>query len=305
MRRFAGLVVALLALVVAGGPIVAAQDATPATGTSPLAAMGYPELRVRVTDTGVEAPSTAPAGLTLLTLENASKEGTSVFLLQPPAGTTMAELRATVQAEATPGSGEEEEFPAWFYDAVLTGGPSSGPGESAQVLIDVAPGEWAIATEGSQEPAMLTVTGEGATPTAAGEPPADVTVEMQEFAFVGLDDGVPAGPQTWKITNTGKQPHILVLIKSPVTITMDQVMTLLQLPENATPPAGVPDPETFEDVNGLTVLSTGRTAWLPLDLTPGTYVALCFIPDKETHAPHAAMGMVSIFTVGEGGTPTT
>jgi hypothetical protein len=37
-----------------------------------------------------------------------------------------------------------------------------------------------------------------------------------------------------------------------------------------------------------------------MDLTPGTYIALCFVPDEQTGAPHAAMGMVAIFTVGEG-----
>ena len=52
----------------------------------------------------------------------------------------------------------------------------------------------------------------------------------------------------------------------------------------------------------MTVLSAGRTAWMAFDLQPGYYVAICFIPDKQTHEPHAALGMVSVFTVG-GGAP--
>jgi hypothetical protein len=43
-----------------------------------------------------------------------------------------------------------------------------------------------------------------------------------------------------------------------------------------------------------------RAAPLALDLAPGTYIALCFVPDEETGVPHALMGMVQVFTVGEG-----
>jgi len=42
-----------------------------------------------------------------------------------------------------------------------------------------------------------------------------------------------------------------------------------------------------------------RAAPLALDLAPGTYIALCFVPEEETGAPHALMGMVQVFTVGE------
>ena len=42
-----------------------------------------------------------------------------------------------------------------------------------------------------------------------------------------------------------------------------------------------------------------RAAPLALDLARGTYIALCFVPDEETRAPHALMGMVRVFTVGE------
>jgi plastocyanin len=97
----------------------------------------------------------------------------------------------------------------------------------------------------------------------------------------------------------------MYLIKTPQLVTMDQVMQLLQLPENATPPAGVPNPADFQDVGGMTIMSAGRTAWMAFDLQPGYYVAICFIPDKVSHQPHAALGMVSPFTVGTpgGGTP--
>jgi plastocyanin len=296
--------VVLLALAIAG-PSVAAQEATPMAAESPLSALGYPELHVRVTDTAIEAPSEAPAGLTLLTVENASQEDTGVFLIAPPPGMSLDEFRATAEAppppDATPGA--EEEFPSWLYDVILSGGPTVAAGGQGQAVIDLQPGDWAVSAEADQEPSLLTVT-EGATPTAAAEPPADLTVELQEFAF-SIPEQVAPGPQIWKLTNVGQQPHVLYLTKTPSLLTMDQVMTLLQLPDG-TPPPGVPNPEEFEDVGGLTIISSGRSAWIAPDLEPGFYLAICFIPDQESHEPHAALGMVSMFTVGEGtgGTPT-
>ena len=43
-----------------------------------------------------------------------------------------------------------------------------------------------------------------------------------------------------------------------------------------------------------------RAAPLALDLARRTYIALCFVPDEEMGVPHALMGMVQVFTVGEG-----
>ena len=79
---------------------------------------------------------------------------------------------------------------------------------------------------------------------------------------------------------------------------MNHVMTLLQS-EDATPPPDFPYQESDFDFNqpGLGALSPGQTSWLALDLAPGTYIALCFVPDRETGVPHALMGMVQVFTV--------
>jgi hypothetical protein len=41
------------------------------------------------------------------------------------------------------------------------------------------------------------------------------------------------------------------------------------------------------------------------DLTtePGSYAAVCFVFDPETGMLHLMLGMVDVFTVGEGGAP--
>jgi hypothetical protein len=44
-------------------------------------------------------------------------------------------------------------------------------------------------------------------------------------------------------------------------------------------------------------MSAGYTNFMELVLAAGEYVALCFVPDVETGAPHAALGMVMPFVV--------
>jgi len=69
MPRFA-LTTMLLALTLAVPGGVVAQDATPAALESALAALGYPELLIRVIDDAYEMPeTTVAAGRTLIRLE--------------------------------------------------------------------------------------------------------------------------------------------------------------------------------------------------------------------------------------------
>jgi hypothetical protein len=44
-----------------------------------------------------------------------------------------------------------------------------------------------------------------------------------------------------QIINIGTEPHVMLVLSPPGWLTMDQVMTPLQLPEGATPPAGLPN----------------------------------------------------------------
>jgi hypothetical protein len=138
----------------------------------------------------------------------------------------------------------------------------------------------------------------GATPEAA-MPIVDGTVRLFDFNFE-FPDTVEAGRQIWAVTNTGEQPHELLLARSPESGTTEQVLELMASEsEEATPTGGGPSFGDFEPVGGIGWLSPGATAWTEVDLTPGTYVALCFVFDPETGLPHVAMGMVATFTVGE------
>jgi hypothetical protein len=110
------------------------------------------------------------------------------------------------------------------------------------------------------------------------------------------------------VENTGQQPHELLLARSSEPVTAEQVLAMLTSEgddEGATPVDGGPTFADLTPAGGLGWLSPGQVAWTELDLQPGTYVALCFVFDPQTGMPHAMMGMVDVFTVGEAATPAS
>ncbi len=53
--------------------------------------------------------------------------------------------------------------------------------------------------------------------------------------------------------------------------------------------------EDIEDVFSTLLFSEGQANWYALDLEPGTYAMICFIPDPSG-TPHVMLGMVEVFT---------
>jgi len=272
-----------------GSPAALAQDATPA----PSALDGYPELDVSITDSGVELSATeVPAGLVRLRVTNNSSDENGAAVLGPGPGETMDDLQA---AAATPTT--SEEFPPFFYTATIPGGPGSLlPGVSAEALISVPAGDWVVFTEGDQDPAFFsTVDG----PDSRTDPPmADSSVDLGDFYFGGLQD-VSGGQQLWQVTNSGKQPHMLVLVGVPDGTTGDQVMATMMSEDTGTPAANALTDSDFRslDTSGVLLISSGQSVWLPVNLDPGTYVALCFVTDPNTGQPHIMQGMFTVFTI--------
>jgi len=291
------LFVVILALVLTGPAGVAAQEATPDTSGSALAALGYPELLVRVNGDDFEMPeTTVAAGRTLVRLENVGEESWHGFMLQVPEDVSDEQVVADLGPEA-------EAPPPWLFEAMYPGFPGETlPGQTSLALVDLRPGRYLVLGDMVQQFGVVgDVATPGATPEAEG-PVVDGTVRLFDFNFTfELPETVAAGRQVWAVTNIGEQPHELLLARSPQPVTAAQVMELMAgESEEATPTGGGPSFGDFEPVGGIGWLSPGVTALTEVDLEPGTYVALCFVFDPETGLPHVAMGMVAVFTVGEG-----
>ncbi len=296
MRRLP-LIIVLLSLVFPGSSGIAAQDATPTPSGSSLATLGYPELLVRVNGDDVELPETTiAAGRTLVRLENVGEESWHGFMLRQPEEVTDEQVIADLGQDA-------EAPPAWLFEATYPGFPGETlPGETTFALVDLTPGRYLVLGDTVQGFEVVGDADSLATPLATPEaevPIVDGTVRLFDFNFE-FPETVGAGSQLWAVTNTGEQPHELLLARSPEPVTTEQVLELMASEsEEATPTGGGPSFGDFEPVGGMGWLSPGTTAWTEVTLEPGTYVALCFVFDPATGLPHAAMGMVAVFSVDE------
>jgi hypothetical protein len=288
------LFVVILTLVMGAPAGIAAQDSTPEASGSGLAALGNPELLVRVNGDVIDVPETTAAGRTLVRLENVGEESWHGFMLRVPEEVTDEQVVADLGPEA-------EAPPPWLFEAIYPGFPGETlPGQSNLALVDLSPGRYIVLGDTVQP---FEVLGDAATPgatPAADQPVVDGTVQLFDFNFT-FPESVAAGRQVWAVTNIGEHPHELLLARSPEPVTAAQVMELMaSQSEEATPTGGGPSFGDFEPVGGIGWLSPGVTAWTEVDLEPGTYVALCFVFDPETGLPHVALGMVAVFTVAEG-----
>jgi hypothetical protein len=90
--------------------------------------------------------------------------------------------------------------------------------------------------------------------------------------------------------NDGPQPHELVLHKLAPNTTADDVIAFFHDPRGAPP---------FANAGGMQGLPPGEAGWAHLDLAPGTYVAICYIPDPTSGKRHMDLGMVKTLTVVE------
>ena len=115
------------------------------------------------------------------------------------------------------------------------------------------------------------------------------TYAATEFAFEG-PDVLPAGDVTLTMDNQGKQMHDLALGELLEGKTKDDIQALLT--------KGVPKkaPTWFRQVGG-TGAAPGETGTIDADLTPGTYLMLCFVPDEASGKPHVMLGMMKEVTV--------
>lgn len=135
----------------------------------------------------------------------------------------------------------------------------------------------------------FTVTGRG----NSAHPPGHVLGTISAFNF-GFDmPAVIDGHGFYRFTNTAvNDTHELAVIKLAPGTTADQAKAWIEDPNPSGPPPFV------ESAGGVGALAPGGTSWVRMNLSPGDYIAVCFVPDdEEPHLPHAALGMVQGFHV--------
>ena len=135
----------------------------------------------------------------------------------------------------------------------------------------------------------------------AGPPP-----QAGEVTFTAFDtddghrfrgpDSLPAGWTTLRLSNEESQAsHHMQLIQLPEGMTPEDLIAAFQRP--GPPPAGL------KFSGGPGSLFAGGSGLATVNLAPGNYVIVCFVPD-DRGVPHAAGGMVKSLTVTAATGPT-
>lgn len=203
-------------------------------------------------------------------------------------GKTFADFTAALQ-EMKPGTAP----PAWIHDVA---GPNSPvPGGEQHLTQELQPGSYAIVcfidtpdhiphvAKGMVRP-LTVIPASGPAPAT---PTADVTITMTDYDWT-ITPPLTAGKHTIKLLNTAAQSHEMFIAR------LDSGKTTAELLKWAETFQGKP-PAT--PMGGISGMPQGATVYLPVDLTPGEYALLCFLPDAGDGRPHLAHGMVKTITV--------
>ena len=255
--------------------------------TSQPAFAGANVVTVTATEYKFDAPAAIPAGLTTIRLVSQGRELHHVQLIKLEDGKTLEDFVRAAKASGPP--------PKWAVDAGGPNPPRPGGGV-AEITERLEPGNYVIAcfvpsADGTPHIAKgmlrpLTVT--PATGTSAPEPTADVVMTLKDYSFE-LSTPLTPGRHIIRIDNAGPQSHELVLAR------LAPGKTAGDLAAWAEKMVGPPPAEPLGGVSGI---RTGGHAYMVVDLAPGDYGFLCFVPDAKDGKPHVAHGMVKQVKVG-------
>jgi hypothetical protein len=236
-------------------------------------------LDVTARDYAYDAPAEVPAGLTTIRLTNQGPSPHHVQLVRLAEGKRLSDLLEALKGE---------KFPAW---ATMAGGPAPPEvGRTSTEIQMLEPGTYAlvcfIPTPEGMPHVMkgmsreLSVVGPAA--PAGPEPEADLVIKLVDYDFQ-LSAPLPAGKHTIRVENAGPQPHEVAIVrlhpgKKPEDFAawgMKQIG---------------PPPGTIH--GGVSGIMPGSRVFLEVDLPPGEYGLICFLPDSKDGKPHFVHGMV-------------
>lgn len=270
----------------AGGTAVAAR---PAVASHPRTYAGR-VVTITAKDYAFEAPDTVEAGYVTLKLLARGQELHHVQLVRLDEGHTLKDLFAAMQA-----AGPNGKPPRWMVEV---GGPNApAPGGESAAALALVPSHYALLCFIPSPDGMphvmkgmakeIVVVPAKAKAAAAKAPSTTVTLSDYDFSF---SKPLVAGEQTVRLVNTASQHHeMFVALLNPGKTPMD-LAKWAEKPEG--PPPGMP-------IGGITGIDKGEWNDLTLDLVPGEYALICFLPDVKDGKPHLVYGMIKQFSVAQ------
>ena len=251
----------------------------------PAAAAAGRVVTVTARDYAFEAPDTVPAGLTTVRLLNRGPELHHVQLLRLDEGRTMADLSAALKKGGPP--------PRWVHDV---GGPNTPvPGGESVATVQLAPGRYVIAcfipspmpdntphVAKGMAREMIVAPARGASAAAPAARHTGAVITLSDYAFA-LSRPLAEGRQVVRVRNVAAQSHEVLFVQLAPGKSAQDFAAWTE--RQAGPPPGRP-------VGGTTAIARGGWNDVALDLAPGEYALICFIPDAGDGKPHLAHGMV-------------
>lgn len=279
---------ALSSVVLAAGSVAGCKSDRPsdtpasAAGTAS-AQSGVPAVvTVTAADFSFNAPAQIPAGAITFRLVNSGSEVHQAQLVKLEDGKTLEDLGKAMKNPGPP--------PAWVK---WVGGPNGiAPGQETNATAVLTPGQYAYLcfipsadgkmhlSKGMVRPFEVTA---GSSSAAIDFPAADVTIKLVDYGFESSQP-LTAGRRTIMVENAGPQVHELVLLRLAPGKTTEDFGKWAETGMKGPPPA--------EPLGGIVGLEKGARGTFEVDLTPGDYGLICFVPDHKDGKPHLAHGMM-------------
>lgn len=244
-------------------------------------------INLRATDYAFEAPDTVSAGPTWVRMTNDGKEFHHVVIVHMDAGHTLDELLKAISAGKPP---------EWAHMVGGPIGPSPG-GATTSTAVPLRPGSYALicmvpSPDGVLHVAKGMVRPMTVTPATAAAATAPIvsttTLTLADYSFT-LTSPLTAGKNTIRVVNGGGQPHEVVIVRVFPGKTVQDIAAFAEKP--AGPPPG-------EVVGGASFIAGDVANFIEVDLPPGDYGFVCFLPDVKDGKPHVAHGMIQAFKIG-------
>jgi hypothetical protein len=266
-----------------------AQSGAPAPPAAAVATPGAFDpatrtLTVHAVDFGYGMPDTISAGWTNIHLANDGTMLHHVQIVRLDSGKTFTDLKMALASPAPQ---------PWMHDI---GGPNApDPHGASDATVKLEPGNYAVIcfvdlgdhvphfAKGMLHP--LTVTAN--TGAMGAEPKADLTISLEDFGYK-VTGALTAGKHTVKVVNNGPQTHEMELVKFAEGKGMKDLGAWVAKPDGP-PPASA--------IGGASGIEKGGVNYTSIELTPGNYAFLCFIPDTKDGKTHLEHGMIKEFKV--------
>jgi hypothetical protein len=268
----------LIVLLLSGCAVAAAPQGAEQT---------LPEFVIQASEYAYDSPDQVEAGLTLVALENQGELAHHAQLARLPEGMALDGWLGLMG----------ENPPAAIQAVTYVGGPGLlDPGLRQEVVIDLTPGSYVVVSFVFDAEGMPYLAKGMVKPFEVVAPSVAVNsrsvesngkVELLDYSFI-LPVEISAGPQTWQVVNEAQEVHEVMVMKLNDGVSVLDALAYLHAPDGAQP---------YVNIGGFQAITPGESGWLQLDLEPGHYVAICYVPGAETGDPHFAMGMVQSFTV--------